>query len=160
VVAVGAWQITTGNFVLAAVILILGMPLDALDGATARAYGKFRPFGSFLDSTLDRYADALVFGAFALYYANADDLWMVGASLVALHGAMTISYARAKAEALDLTCEVGLLSRMERVVIVLLALVLSTVDLRLTAAGVMILAVGTQFTALQRIVHVATLTRK
>ncbi len=158
-VAVGAWQLVEKHFVIAGIIFLMGFPLDALDGATARAYGENRPFGAFLDSTLDRYSDALILGAFALHYAQEDDLWMVFAALVALHGALTVSYTRARAEGLGLECKEGWFTRLERLILIITSLFLSIFDPRLMAVGVVILAIGTQITALQRILHVHRLTQ-
>ncbi|MBZ0308747.1 MAG: CDP-alcohol phosphatidyltransferase family protein [Anaerolineae bacterium] len=159
-VAVGAWQVVEKHFVMAGIIFLMGFPLDALDGATARAYGENRPFGAFLDSTLDRYSDALILGAFALHYAQKEDLWMVFASLVALHGALAVSYTRARAEGLGLECKEGWFTRLERLMVIITSLFLSIIDPRLMAAGVIILAIGTQITALQRILHVHQLTQE
>lgn len=156
VVAFGAWRIALGEWTQGAIILILGLPLDTLDGAVARAHGKFRPFGSFLDSTLDRYADALIFGGIALYYADQNRLWLTALSVVALHGAMTVSYIRAKAESINVNCKVGLFTRVERLLTLLIAWLVSLfVGQDALDAGIIILAVGTQFTALQRMAFVA-----
>jgi CDP-diacylglycerol--glycerol-3-phosphate 3-phosphatidyltransferase len=155
VVAIGSWRIAEGEWTQGAIILILGLPLDTLDGAVARAYGKFRPFGSFLDSTLDRYADALIFGGIALYYADQNRLWLTAAAVVALHGAMTVSYIRAKAESIDVDCKVGLFTRVERLLTLLIAWLASLfVGTDAIDAGVIILALGTQVTSLQRMVYV------
>ncbi len=159
-VAVGAYAIIEKQFVPAAIIFLMGFPLDALDGATARAYGEPRPFGAFLDSTLDRYSDALIIGGFALYYAGEDNLWMVFAALVALHGSLTVSYARARAEGLGLECKEGWLTRLERLIVIITSLFLSVFDLRLLAIGLIFLAIGTQITALQRILYVARVTQQ
>ena len=156
VVAIGAWRIAEGEWTQGAIILILGLPLDALDGAVARAYGKFRPFGSFLDSTLDRYADALIFGGIALYYADQNRLWLTALAVVALHGAMTVSYIRAKAESINVDCKVGLFTRVERLLTLGLAWIVSLfIGQDAIDAGVIILAVGTQLTSLQRVAYVA-----
>ena len=155
VVAVGAWRIALGEWTQGAIILILGLPLDTLDGAVARAYGKFRPFGSFLDSTLDRYADALIFGGIALYYADQNRLWLTALAVVALHGAMTVSYIRAKAESINVDCKVGLFTRVERLLTLGIAWLVSLfIGQDAIDAGVIILAVGAQFTSLQRMVYV------
>ena len=158
-VAVAAIPLAQGRFVIAGILLAAGMPIDALDGATARAYGSERLFGAFLDSTLDRYADAIIFGSLTFYYAQNADLGMVVAALVALHGSLTVSYTRARAEGLGLECKVGWLSRMERVVLLLITCAVSLIDLRLVNVGVILLAVGTQITALQRIIHVARISK-
>lgn len=152
VVAVAAICIVQGLFWVGGIVLLLGMPLDALDGAIARARGELRPFGAFLDSTLDRYADALILGAMTLYYV--DSLWLVGAGLAALHGSLTVSYTRARAEGLGIDCKVGWLTRFERSAVIILALLASVIDTRSVALGLILLAVGTQITALQRIFYV------
>jgi CDP-diacylglycerol--glycerol-3-phosphate 3-phosphatidyltransferase len=156
VVAVGAWRLAEGAWTQAALILMAGLPLDTLDGATARAYGKFRPFGSFLDSTLDRYADALIFGGIALYYAREGRFEFTVISIIALHGAMMVSYIRAKAESLDISLKEGWFTRVERLLALLGAWILSLfigqtgVDI-----GIAVLAVGTQLTSIQRMVYVS-----
>jgi CDP-diacylglycerol--glycerol-3-phosphate 3-phosphatidyltransferase len=99
-------------------MLLLVAPVDAIDGAVARALGEKSAFGAFLDSTVDRLSDAaLILGltASALREGSTVEasLWLV--SLVA---AQMVSYVRARAESLGLTCKVGLLTRMERVVLI------------------------------------------
>ena len=72
VVGIAAYFIAQGQFQLGGVILIVGLPLDAVDGAVARAMGRKDKFGGILDSTLDRYADALIFGGLSYYFAVAN----------------------------------------------------------------------------------------
>ncbi len=155
VVGAGAWRLAEGAWLQAAVILLLALPMDTLDGAVARLHPTFRPFGSFLDSSLDRYADALILGGIGLYYAQAGETLLVMLAFVALHGALTISYLRAKAEALDIQCKIGLFTRFERLAVILAALVGSAViGPDALDVGLMILAIGTQYTALERLVFV------
>jgi len=89
--------IAQGQFQLGAVILILGLPLDALDGAVARAMGRQDKFGGILDSTLDRYADALIFGGLSYYFAVHDQFDYLVLALAALTGSLLVSYVRARA---------------------------------------------------------------
>ncbi|MCU0498445.1 MAG: CDP-alcohol phosphatidyltransferase family protein [Anaerolineae bacterium] len=155
VVFLGAWRIALGEWTQAVAILLLGLPLDALDGATARAHGKFRPFGSFLDSTLDRYADAFLVGAIAIYYINHGQGLLAVFVIIALHGSLLVSYVRAKADAIRVNNEVGLFTRVERLLLMLIAWLGSllfgqaAIDL-----GMIVLAIGTQVTVLQRLYHV------
>jgi CDP-diacylglycerol---glycerol-3-phosphate 3-phosphatidyltransferase len=155
-VALASWRIAYGEWTQAAAILVLALPMDTLDGAVARIHGGFRPVGSFLDSTLDRYADALIFGSLALYYADEGRSLFVILALLALHGTLTVSYIRAKAESLNIECKVGLFTRVERLLTILFAWIGSlafgqdAID-----AGVWVLAIGTQVTSLQRLIHVA-----
>lgn len=154
VVGIAAIAIVEGVLWLGGLILLIGMPLDALDGAVARLREAPRPFGAFFDSTLDRYADGLVFGALVLYGERNDSVTIMILALVALVGAFQVSYTRARAEGLDLECKIGLFSRFERVVVLLALLFTGWVHV-----GLWILALGTQFTGLQRILHVRRLTQ-
>jgi CDP-diacylglycerol--glycerol-3-phosphate 3-phosphatidyltransferase len=130
-------------------LLLVIAPMDALDGAVARAVGKESTFGAFLDSTLDRLSDAVLILGLAGHYLRQGAQLEVGLLLVALVAALMVSYTRARAESLGLSCKVGLLTRMERI---LLIAVLST--LGLTAVLVWALAVLSVFTFLQRVAHV------
>jgi CDP-diacylglycerol--glycerol-3-phosphate 3-phosphatidyltransferase len=161
VVALGAWRLSLGEFTQGALILVLGLPLDSLDGAVARLGGVFRPFGAFLDSTLDRYADALVLGALGVYYVRQDDVTFTIISLIALHGTQMVSYVRAKAEALSLECKIGLFTRVERSLTLLGAWLLSLfIGQAGIDFGIIVLALGTQVTALQRLAYVGRQLKK
>ena len=131
------------------VLLFVSAPLDALDGAVARAGGTDGPFGAFLDSTLDRVADAvLILGltAHQMRLGAPLEAWLL---LVGLVAALMVSYTRAKAESLGVTCTAGLLTRLERI---LLIAVLAS--LALTSVLAWALAILSVFTFLQRILYV------
>lgn len=149
VVAIASYVITRGHLFWGAVILLLGTPLDALDGAVARAMQRKGKFGALFDSTLDRYSDGFIFSGLAFYYSDHQNEWGLVLSLVALLGSQLVSYVRARAEGLDVDCKVGLLTRMERTGIILVMLLTGWV-----MAGLWILAVGTHLTVIQRIWHV------
>lgn len=149
IVAVASYVISQGHFFEGAIILLLGMPLDALDGAVARAMKRTDRFGALFDSTLDRYADGFIFMGLAYYFSEWGDSNAVLLSIAALLGSLLVSYARARAEGLDLDCKVGLLTRMERTAIILVMLLTGWVE-----AGLWILAIGTHFTTIQRIWYV------
>jgi CDP-diacylglycerol--glycerol-3-phosphate 3-phosphatidyltransferase len=155
VVAIAAYVASQGHFFGSAIIMIAGMPLDALDGAVARAMQRTDKFGAFLDSTLDRYADGFIFMALAYYFSEKGDSTTMLVSMAALLGSILVSYARARAEGLDLDCKVGLLTRMERVLIILAMLLTGQVRL-----GLWVLAVGTHLTVLQRGWHVYRLIKQ
>ena len=145
-----AWLIADGHMQWAAVAIFLIAPLDAFDGALARKLGqKQGGFGAFLDSTLDRLAEIILFGGFALYYVRQDDPVMLGVAYLAITGSLMVSYTRARAESLGLSCKVGLLSRVERYGVLMLFLVLNWPQVALV-----ILAIFTYLTMLQRMVHV------
>ncbi len=132
--------------------------LDFLDGAVARAAGTAGAFGAFLDSVLDRYSEAVVFVGLVAWYSRQDDLLAVVFSALALSGSFMVSYCRARAEGLGLDCEVGLLQRPERIVVLGIGLMLAEyVHPVLLVAVLVALAVLTNFTAAQRMRHVARL---
>jgi CDP-diacylglycerol--glycerol-3-phosphate 3-phosphatidyltransferase len=111
-------------------------------------------FGAFFDSTLDRFAEIVLYAGYIIYFANVENSWMVAAAYLALTGSLMVSYTRSKAEALGLSCKVGLFSRVERYIVIVASLVLN-----LPEYGLIILAAGTYFTALQRMYHVWKQTR-
>jgi len=149
IVAVAAYVASQGHFFWAGVILLLGMPLDALDGAVARAMQRQDKFGALFDSTLDRYADGFIFMALAYHSSIWGNERVMLLSMAALLGSLLVSYVRARAEGLDVDCKVGLLTRMERVFILLAMLLTGWVEI-----GLWILAIGTHLTVIQRVWYV------
>jgi len=137
-------------------VLIAAALLDTVDGAVAKARGLTSKFGAFLDSTMDRLSDALVFLPIAwLYLAQptterADQQWVAAVALVALVLSFLVSYARARAEGLGFECNVGLIERAERLIIMIVALVLND----LLPAALVVLALASLVTLVQRMVHV------
>jgi len=149
-IAYWQWQISHPLLlVLAPILLLLSGYCDALDGALARLHGKTTTFGGFLDSLLDRYADAFVFFGIVLG-GLCHPFW----GLVALTGSLLVSYARARAEAAGVKMEaVGIAERAERLIILAAASFLSVVWLEALNWAVIVLAVLTNLTVLQRAVH-------
>jgi CDP-diacylglycerol---glycerol-3-phosphate 3-phosphatidyltransferase len=135
-----------------AVMLFAGL-FDALDGAVARESGRMSAFGAFLDSTLDRFSEAAIFVGVIFFYAASQPYAALLAGVAMTFSLMT-SYTRARAEGLGLDCEVGLLERAGRVVI------LSLFSLAgLLFAGLALVAAGALVTTAQRFLHVRRLTR-
>jgi CDP-diacylglycerol--glycerol-3-phosphate 3-phosphatidyltransferase len=134
-------------------LLLVASGFDMLDGAVARATGTITKFGGFLDSTLDRYSEAVVFFGLLIYLLGTDDA-KTGALLVfaSTVGALLISYARARAEAAGYSASVGLVARPERVILLALCLLIGR-----PLWALWILAVTTHLTALTRIIHVRRL---
>jgi CDP-diacylglycerol--glycerol-3-phosphate 3-phosphatidyltransferase len=150
VVVAAAFPIASGQHPLAALILLLGLPLDALDGAVARAMQRKGQFGAVLDSTLDRYADGIVFSALAYYFAmRGEFIWML-ITLAGLNGTFVVSYVRARAGEAGLSVKIGWFSRLERIVVLLVMFFIPP----LLLPGVVVLAVGTNFSGLQRLWYV------
>src|SRR5581483_2020822 len=140
-----------GQLTWAGVVLAFGGTFDILDGALARSTHRSYPYGAFLDSTLDRYAEGAVYLGIAVYFAGTPgpyQRWLILATVAALAGSFLVSYVRARAQRLGFTCETGLFARPERVVLTVIGLLLGGVWLD---GVVVILAVLTNITALQRI---------
>lgn len=147
VVIVAALFIGRGEFQLGGLILLGGLPLDALDGAVARAMERKDKFGGVLDSTLDRYADGFIFAALGYYFAGHNQLDYLLLAFAALMGSYMVSYVRARAGEAGLSVKIGLFDRFVRVIIILLILLIPG----LLQAGLWVLAVGTNLTGLQRL---------
>ena len=139
---------------VAGLVMLFGGLFDALDGAVARETNRMTSFGAFLDSTLDRLSEAAVFVGLIFFYAGADRPYEALLAGIAMTFSLLTSYTRARAEGLNINCEVGLLERAGRVVIlsVLSIAGLPSVGLGLVAAGALI-------TTAQRILHVRRATR-
>ncbi len=145
-----AWLIAQGRFQLAAVAIFMIAPLDALDGALARKLGRKQGgFGAFLDSTLDRLAEIVLFGGFIWYYTQDGDVLMLTLAYITITGSLMVSYARARAEALGLSAKVGLLSRVERYVQLTFFLFI-----KMPHIALILMSALTYVTVFQRMFHV------
>jgi len=144
----------TGHLVAGGVMIIVAGMFDMLDGALAKISNKMSTFGAFLDSVVDRYSEAIILLGLLLYYylyqskAAVTEIVLIYVILV---GSMMISYARARAGALNIQNEVGLMARPERIILLAVGLLFQTVLLYWV---LWLLAIGTQITALQRIIYV------
>lgn len=151
-----AWLIARGEMQWAAVAIFFIAPLDAFDGALARKLGTTKGgFGSFLDSTLDRIAEIFLFAGFLYYYSSQGNQLMMLVGYAALTGSLMVSYARARAEGLGISCKIGLFGRVERYTILIVTLILN-----LPQWTLIILALGTYVTVGQRMWHVWRQTRE
>ena len=136
-----------------AVMLFAGL-FDALDGAVARELNLMSSFGAFLDSTLDRLSESAIFVGIVFFYASSSRPYEALLASVAMTFSLMTSYTRARAEGLGFECEVGLLERAGRVVI------LSLFSLAgFLISGVALVAVGALVTTAQRIFHVRRSTK-
>lgn len=115
--------IARGHFFWGAVVVTAAVLLDLLDGALARASGGGTVFGAVLDSTLDRAADSAVFGALIWWFAgNGDNRLLVLLALLCLVLGVLTSYVKARAEGVGLSCDVGVVERTERLILVLVGI--------------------------------------
>lgn len=119
---VAAALIVAGNLWLAGVVFLMAGMLDMLDGILARLAKSQSRFGAFLDSTLDRVSEGVVFAAIAYYLALGGNAVDAGLAVLALLGSLLVSYTRARAEGLGVECKVGIVTRAERVVLIAFAL--------------------------------------
>jgi len=134
-----------GSFVAGGILLFLAGASDAIDGTVARASGEVTPFGAFIDSVADRYSELFTFSGLALYYAASPVLLLV---LLALAGSMMVSYSRAKAESVIGRCDVGLMERPERLILLIAASLFGFV-----VPALWLLALLTNMTALHRVYY-------
>ncbi|MBI3979038.1 MAG: CDP-alcohol phosphatidyltransferase family protein [Chloroflexi bacterium] len=147
-VGVGA-VIAGGMLTLGGALVLVAGLFDMLDGALARSLGRTTRFGAFLDSTLDRAAEAAVLFGILLAYAGRAGAVEVPLAFLALTGSLLVSYARARAEGLGLHGEVGWLPRPERIILLAAGLLLG-----LVAPALAIITALTAVTVVQRILYV------
>lgn len=150
-----------GRFFSAGVALVVANLFDMLDGQVARLSGRVTRFGGFLDSSLDRLSDMVVFVGLMVFYARATEshstlnVFLAGAGLM---GSVMVSYASARAESLIPKCDVGFLRRPERVVLFIIGALSTHPDSNSFFANRMpavlwVLAVGSYWTFAHRMYH-------
>jgi CDP-diacylglycerol--glycerol-3-phosphate 3-phosphatidyltransferase len=142
------YNLAQGHLIVAGLWIIASGFFDVIDGAVARAAGRNSPFGAVLDSVSDRAADTLIYIGAVLYFYNTEQRLYVLVTMVALAGALMVSYTRARAENTVPDCKVGFAERGERMVLMLLALFFNKLG-----AGMWILAGLAWLTTLQRLIH-------
>jgi CDP-diacylglycerol--glycerol-3-phosphate 3-phosphatidyltransferase len=144
-----------GHLLVALVIVVVFALTDFLDGTMARMKGGSTRFGAFLDSSMDRVADAGIFGSIAYYLATQDDRWGMVAALLCLGVGQIVSYVKARAEGLGMTCNVGIAERPERLLSVGVGGLLTIIGLEWALpAALWILAGLSVITVGQRIAYV------
>ncbi len=137
-----------GHLTIGILIWVAGF-FDALDGSVARATGRVTVFGNFFDSVLDRYSDSVIYLGILyrfLLQGNTDHAMLAA---VAMIGSLAVSYTRAKAESLGLTCEVGLMPRTVRIIMLGAAFCVGQ-----AFWGLLIIAILSHLTVIQRILYV------
>ncbi|MHB8881702.1 MAG: CDP-alcohol phosphatidyltransferase family protein [Thermodesulfovibrionales bacterium] len=148
-VTIGASFLLVSDLFWGALAVLAGTFFDILDGVAARVHKKESDFGAFLDSVLDRYSDSLIFIAVGLHLLKKGSLTGAVLSIGVLTGSLIISYTRARAEGLGMSCKVGLMERPERIVLLVLGAITGMIQPMLW-----LLLLLTHLTALQRIHHV------
>jgi CDP-diacylglycerol--glycerol-3-phosphate 3-phosphatidyltransferase len=147
--------IVQGRILAAGLVAILAALSDVLDGAVAKATARTSRFGAFLDSTTDRISDALLLVPIAWLYGVDPDLavhdepWVAAVTLAALVFGFLVSYSKARAESLGYDCNVGIMERAERLILIVAALIFDLIP-----AAMVLLAFLSLVTFLQRMAHV------
>ena len=144
-----------GYFVAGTLLITFFALADLLDGTMARLSGTSGPWGNFLDATLDRIADGAIFAGFIWWALNNDNVWVGVAATLALVTGQVTSYAKARAEAVGATANVGIAERAERLIIILAAAFFSGLGVPYVLPIALWIIGGLGFiTVVQRIVHV------
>lgn len=141
-----AYFLSQGRLVLGGWVMLIVTPIDALDGTMARLRGDPSDFGAFVDSVSDRYAELAILGGLMYFYATQGDALGSTLAFAAASGSVLVSYVRARAESLGYEAKVGLMTRVERYLVLAPLLVFNNPMIALW-----ILAILGNFTALQRI---------
>lgn len=149
VIGVGSYTLYQELYLISFLLLGFGALLDAVDGAVARKMGVVSEFGAFLDSTVDRFSDALPFIALGLLYTSQGEIWGVALSFLALIGSYGVSYTRARAEGLGVYGIGGFFERTERWITLLLGIALELIPLAL-----LVITIGGLLTTGQRVYEV------
>jgi CDP-diacylglycerol--glycerol-3-phosphate 3-phosphatidyltransferase len=141
-----AGVLATGRLFLAGILLMITLAFDAVDGTLARLLGQTTKFGAFLDSTLDRWAEVVMYVAITWVMVQADNDLGVMLAVVALSMSLLVSYTRARAEGVGLQCKEGIFTRFERLVVLIAGLLIGQLT---WALGIIAVLAG--ITAVQRI---------
>jgi CDP-diacylglycerol---glycerol-3-phosphate 3-phosphatidyltransferase len=147
--AIGAVLVAFGYITWGGVVVLLTAPFDALDGSMARLRGEATSWGAFVDSVSDRYAELLLLGGLMVFYLRQGTWWACALVYLAAGGSVMVSYVKARAESLGYEAKIGILTRLERYLVLVPCLIF---NIPIIAAG--ILAVLANFTAFQRIYYV------
>lgn len=155
-VLIGCFGFVVRGQILAGLLIITASMLtDMLDGAIARARGTAHRFGAFLDSTMDRVADGAVFGSLAYWLAVTGQRYAFAAALVCLVTGQLVSYAKARAEGLGISCDVGIAERTERLILLGLGGIAWLLGVPYAfEVSLTLLAVLSLVTVVQRVLHV------
>ena len=147
--AVGAILIARGEMTWGGLLILIMGPVDALDGAMARLRGMASEFGAFVDSVTDRYSELVIYGGLLYYFARQGNLLAGMLVFVAASGSVLVSYVRARGQSLGADTRVGILTRLERYLVLAPALIFQQ-----PSWGLWIIAILANVTALQRIIDV------
>jgi CDP-diacylglycerol--glycerol-3-phosphate 3-phosphatidyltransferase len=146
--------IALGHLFWAGILLLVMGPVDAMDGALARMRNEASDWGAFVDAVTDRYSELFLFLGFVIYYMLHQNAGGVLMAYLAAAGSVLVSYVKARADASKLDANVGLLTRVERYLVLIPGLIFSGFYPPLALIALVIIAIFANFTAMQRILRV------
>ena len=145
----GAYLLSQGRMTLGGIVIFLFVIVDAFDGTMARLRGEPSDFGAFVDSVSDRYAEFITFGGLLYFFITKEYYPGIFMTFLATAGSVLVSYVKARAEGLGFTAKVGILTRVERYIVLIPLLIFNQ-----PFVAVSIIAVLGNITAIQRILNV------
>ena len=151
---IGAVLLSQGQFVYGGILILVMGPVDALDGTMARLRGMAGHFGAFVDSVTDRYSELVIFAGLLYFYVDQGDNFSSMLVFFAAAGSVLVSYIRSRGQSLGWDTKVGILTRMERYLVLGPSLVLSFLSPLIPLVGIAIIAVFANITAVQRIMDI------
>ncbi len=151
----GAYAFGYGRFMLGGWIMVASGLFDIVDGRVARRTNRVTPFGGFLDSVMDRYADLAIYFGLLVYYARLNRFFYVVLVALAMTGSVMVSYTRARAESLFESCKVGFMERPERLVLIIIGGLFNRM-----AAVLWVIAVLANISVIHRIIYTWQVTKK
>ena len=152
IVLVAASAAVAGQWILTALILIFGTLFDGLDGTLARATGKTSSFGAFLDSTMDRAGEVVIYAGIAAGAAVNGRTEVIGLATLALGTGTLVSYVRARGEGLGVCANIGIAQRAERAAVLIVGLLLGGLaSATWLTVALLIISVASAITVVQRI---------
>ena len=146
---IGAVFLARGQMTIGGLIILAMGPIDALDGTMARLRGMDGQFGGFVDSVTDRYSELIIFSGLLYYYVGEGDSMAAMLVFAASAGSVLVSYIRSRGQSLGWDTKVGILTRMERYLVLAPTLILN-----IPLIGLWIIAIFANITAIQRIIDV------
>ena len=114
---IATFYFATGHLITGGILILFGGSFDMIDGAVARAQRNLRASGALLDSVIDRYSEGFLFFGALIYFYSLESLLGIVLAFGAWFGSILVSYVRARAEGLQITCKVGLMQRPERIIL-------------------------------------------
>ena len=147
--AIGAVFLSQGQMTIGGIIILAMGPVDALDGTMARLRGMEGKFGAFVDSVTDRYSELVIFGGLLYYYIDQGNVLASMLVFLATAGSVLVSYIRSRGQSLDWDTKVGILTRMERYLVLAPTLIFN-----IPIVGLWIIAIFANVTAIQRIIDI------